>query len=294
MIGQLILTPKGRGRVERRQLYGLPVLRAEVDREGVWGDRRLRRAGKNLRMGGALSVLVPGGFVWWAALERFGLRPMDPEAFVRAQATPLALKALERLGLAPDRATVALRGRRADRDMARTAAELHKKGLLTVDEAERLLGFCNNSNPVFLLSVLGGGVFGSPRAGVYLWLIHVFSALLTGFFFRGSGRSLGRQTLPRAAPCQSPSLPTAFVEGVRSACGSMVYVCGFVLFFYVLASPLAKLGGPLGAGLSVGTDGFPLVGELAAVLAVGVVVQIVFIVIHNRFLLHYVSRFFRS
>ena len=31
---------------------------------------------------------------------------------------------LERLGLAPDRATVALRGRRADRDMARTAAEL--------------------------------------------------------------------------------------------------------------------------------------------------------------------------
>ena len=124
MIEQLILTPKGRGRVERRQLYGLPVLRAEVDREGFWGDRRLRRAGKNLRMGGALSVLVPGGFVWWAALERFGLRPMDPEAFVRAQATPLALKALERLGLAPDRATVALRGGRTDQDMIRTAAQL--------------------------------------------------------------------------------------------------------------------------------------------------------------------------
>ncbi len=147
---------------------------------------------------------------------------------------------------------------------ARTAAELHKKGLLTVDEAERLLGFCNNSNPVFLLSVLGGGVFGSPRAGVYLWLIHVFSALLTGFFFRGSGRSLGRQTLPRAAPCQSPSLPTAFVEGVKSACGSMVYVCGFVLFFYVLASPLAKLGGPLGTGLVGFFELFSLTPLLAA------------------------------
>ena len=29
----------------------------------------------------------------------------------------------------------------------------------------------------------------------------------------------------------------------------MVSVCGFVVLFYVLASPLARLGGPLGAGL---------------------------------------------
>lgn len=132
---------------------------------------------------------------------------------------------------------------------ARTAAELHKKGLLTVDEAERLLGFCNNSNPVFLISVLGGGAFGSPRTGVYLWLIHVLSALLTGFFFRGNAKSLGRREMPRSIPCQETALSSAFVEGVRSACGNMVSVCGFVIFFYVLASPLAMLGGPLGAGL---------------------------------------------
>lgn len=135
---------------------------------------------------------------------------------------------------------------------ARTAAELHKKGLLTAPEAERLLGFCNNSNPVFLISVLGGGVFGSPRLGVYLWLIHLLSALLTGFFFRGSRETLSRQVLPGFSPLQSQSLPAAFVDGVRSACGNMVTVCGFVIFFYVLASPLAALGGPLGAGL-VGT-----------------------------------------
>ncbi len=145
---------------------------------------------------------------------------------------------------------------------ARTAAELHKKGLLTAGEAERLLGFCNNSNPVFLLSVLGGGVFGSARAGIYLWLVHVLSALLTGFFFRGSGKPIGRQALPRVSPC--PSLPAAFVEGVKSACGSMVYVCGFVIFFYVLASPLAKLSGPLGAGLVGFLELFSLTPLLAA------------------------------
>ena len=147
---------------------------------------------------------------------------------------------------------------------ARTAAELHKKGLLTAGEAERLLGFCNNSNPVFLISVLGGGVFGSPRVGVYLWLIHLLSALLTGFFFRGGGQSPGRERPPRLSPCQGSSLAAAFVEGVRSACGSMVAVCGFVIFFYVLASPLARLGGPLGAGLVGFLELFSLTPLLAA------------------------------
>ena len=132
---------------------------------------------------------------------------------------------------------------------ARTAAELYKKGSLTREEAERLLGFCNNSNPVFLISVLGGGVFGSPRTGVYLWLIHILSALLTGFFFRGSHKTDRRQQAPRYTPCQETSFASAVVEGVRSACSNMLAVCGFVLFFYVLASPLTGLGGPLGAGL---------------------------------------------
>ena len=147
---------------------------------------------------------------------------------------------------------------------ARTAADLYRKGALTREEAERLLGFCNNSNPVFLLSVLGGGVFGSPRAGVHLWLIHVLSALLTGFFFRGSGQSPGRQSLPRTVPCQASSLPAAFVEGVRSACGGMVTVCGFVIFFYVLASPLAKPGGLPGAGLTGFLELFSLTPLLTA------------------------------
>jgi len=87
----------------------------------------LKRAGKNLRLGGALRVLVPRGFDRWPVLEAFGLRQVDPELFVRAQSVPLALGSLERQGLAPEYATVALRGLRADRDMARAAVELCPK-----------------------------------------------------------------------------------------------------------------------------------------------------------------------
>ena len=37
---------------------------------------------------------------------------------------------------------------------AKTAADLYRGGLASREEAERLLAFCNNSNPVFLISCL--------------------------------------------------------------------------------------------------------------------------------------------
>lgn len=122
MLGQLILTPRGRGKPEAVNLYGLTVLRAEVDRSGFWGERRLRRAGRALRRNGVLRVLAPEELL--PRLGELGLRRVDPEPFVRAQSVPLALALLERQGLAPDRAAVALRGLRVDRDFLRTAEEL--------------------------------------------------------------------------------------------------------------------------------------------------------------------------
>ena len=108
--------------------------------------------------------------------------------------------------------------------------------------------FCNNSNPVFLISVLGSGVFGSVRAGVWLWLIHLLSALLTGFLFRGSKTS-ARRGESRSLSCRTVSLPAAVVSSVRSAANGMLSVCAFVTLFYVLVSPLAERSGLLPTAL---------------------------------------------
>lgn len=123
MLGQLVFDG-GRGGPRRALLYGLPVLRCQADPEGFLGERRLKRAGRSLCAGGAVRALVPAGFDRWPLLLKLGLRPVDPGAFLRAQAAPLAASLLERQGLAPDRATVALRGRRADGEMLRAALAL--------------------------------------------------------------------------------------------------------------------------------------------------------------------------
>ena len=135
LIGQLVIASKGRGRAEPGRLYGLPVLRAETDPAGFWGERRLKRAGKSLRLGGVLRILAPSEFL--PLMEGFGLRPVELERFLQAQSVPLALGALERQGLTPDRATVALRGQRAGREMTRTAVGLCSKVRNLVVDAPR-------------------------------------------------------------------------------------------------------------------------------------------------------------
>ena len=132
---------------------------------------------------------------------------------------------------------------------AATAGRLYQEGLMSREEGERLLTFCNNYNPVFLISVLGVGVFGSVRTGIWLWLIHVLSALLTGLLFRGRGTSARRREMAKVPAFRAVSLPAAVVEAVGSSLRGMLSVCAFVVFFYVLARPLAAVGGRTGAAL---------------------------------------------
>lgn len=167
---------------------------------------------------------------------------------------------------------------------ARTTAELYREKLLSADEAERLLAFCNTANPAFLIGVLGAGVFGSVRTGVWLWLIHLLSASLTGLLFRrGTGR--GERTR-RAVAARAVSLSSAVVQAVRRALESMLSICAFVVVFYALARPLRRLPGIAGAAavgfaelfsviplLSANRAGFVLASALAGWGGVSVLCQ---------------------
>src|SRR5699024_8418272 len=62
---------------------------------------------------------------------------------------------------------------------AKTAIELYRQGLCSKVETERLLAFCNNSGPAFILGVVGVGVFGSSAIGLLLYASHCLASLLT-------------------------------------------------------------------------------------------------------------------
>lgn len=131
---------------------------------------------------------------------------------------------------------------------AKTAADLFRQGRLTRREAELLLGFCDNCGPAFLLGCVGSGVFGSSRAGIWLYLIHVFSALVTGMVLCRVRRDRGPALLESSLPAKPVSFPRALTSSAAGAVTSTLNICAFVVLFRVLAAlapaqlPPAALG----------------------------------------------------
>jgi len=143
---------------------------------------------------------------------------------------------------------------------ARTAISLYQSGQCSRTEAERLLAFCNNSGPAFILGVVGAGVFGSGTAGLLLYAAHIAASLLVGVIFRFYKPKDGPQ--PGHGPgaqFQTASFPAAFTRSVTGALQSTLNICAFILFFTVsiriltlsgcltaLSTLLAGLLAPLG------------------------------------------------
>lgn len=121
---------------------------------------------------------------------------------------------------------------------AQTAGELVRTGAISQREGQRLLLFCNNCGPAFALGVAGAGCFGSLRAGVWLWLIHVSAAVLTASLTRHTSSPEGR-----TSPSAPQALGSAFPGAVRGAGEGMLHVCGFVVFFLVLLRVIGRVTG---------------------------------------------------
>lgn len=124
MEGRVSYEAGGWGGVKVEERYGLPLLVGRVDPEGWFAQGRLRRAARGMSRRGVRRVLTPAEFDNWELLQPWQLAPVSPEPLVRFKAGEVALAALERIDTAPDRAAVALRAGRADRDMVRAACAL--------------------------------------------------------------------------------------------------------------------------------------------------------------------------
>lgn len=137
----------------------------------------------------------------------------------------------------------------------RLIGQLVRSGGLEQQEAQKLLCCCNNAGPAFILGLVGLGRFGSLRAGLWLYLIHVAAALLLALALRPGGAGC-TASLPPAT--QETSLASALVDAIAAAGATMVQICAFVVFFVTalsLLQPLPPFQLPLVRGLLELTNG---------------------------------------
>lgn len=124
---------------------------------------------------------------------------------------------------------------------AKTAAELYEQGTLTKEEAELILGFCNNCGPGFLLGYVGAAVLGSTQMGVYLLVIHFAAALATGMILCRTPRRSEPRPLPCTLPVHALSPAKALTSAVSSALTSTLGICAYVVLFQTVAALLPPL-----------------------------------------------------
>lgn len=147
---------------------------------------------------------------------------------------------------------------------AKTVADLYREGAVSAGEAALLLGFCNTCGAAFLISCVGT-VLQNPRAGTWLVLIHILSALLAGVILcrwqsdKSSARALPRSrsvppggfTLSRSRPVPPDGfalsrsrstapdgLAAAFTSAVSGSVNAILSICGYVVLFRTAAALL--------------------------------------------------------
>ncbi len=113
-----------------------------------------------------------------------------------------------------------------------TACQLYESHYISKSETERLLAFCNNSGPLFLLSSVGIGLYMGLDIGIILYAAHILGAVLVGICMRFYS------TEQHSAPdyilkTEKISFAESFRNSAVNAVNNMLLVCGTIIFFSV-------------------------------------------------------------
>lgn len=129
---------------------------------------------------------------------------------------------------------------------AKIASDMYDNGLCTKTEAERLLTFCNNSGPVFVIGVVGISMLNSQACGMFLYLIHIIASVSTGIIFSRYKASYPQglnYTQNHALKRQKKyNLGEIVSESVKSSVLTMAEIGGYIIFFSSTISLLEKTG----------------------------------------------------
>lgn len=155
---------------------------------------------------------------------------------------------------------------------AKTVADLRKSGQLSIQEAQHLLAFCNNAGPLFILGVVGVGLFGSTKIGYLLLAAHIFAALTIGvvmrFLIHKNNQPISQTTTIEIA---TTNFNSALGNAVKNAMESMAVIGGLIIFFNTATAIIMQIALPdsgLFSGLATAlvevTSGVRRISEMGA------------------------------
>ncbi len=105
-------------------------------------------------------------------------------------------------------------------------SQMVMEGKLSISTANRMLAYCVNAGPAFLIGSVAVPLFGDLRFGLILFLSQI-----CGFLFVGMVSGIGKKPEPYGKRTEKVPFSCALVESVSSASRSMLIICSFVILF---------------------------------------------------------------
>ena len=166
---------------------------------------------------------------------------------------------------------------------AKTVADLWRSKTITTLEAQRLLAFCNNAGPLFIVGVVGVGLMGDSRAGYVLWAGHIISAGIAGILINmGYTKHHPDKNTPNLKKMQYVDsvfekkgtlidFGKALGDAVKNATETLLLVGGLIVFFSVVVRAISIATGDLSfmaegviAGIVEVTGGVKILASIPA------------------------------
>ncbi|MFQ3579582.1 MAG: nucleoside recognition domain-containing protein [Bacteroidales bacterium] len=139
---------------------------------------------------------------------------------------------------------------------AKIIADMRQNNLLTREQGERLLAFCNNSGPLFIIGAVSTGMLNRPDLGIILVLLNIASALTVGIILgflskRNNKAQKSCYSFNKANPTMSGiknkqtnvlSFSSIFGQAISESAELQLKICGFIVVFSVIINLLLKTG----------------------------------------------------
>ena len=120
---------------------------------------------------------------------------------------------------------------------ARSIATLLEQGRLERKTAERMLCFCVNCGPSFLITAVGVKMLSDRRGGLILFFTQTAATLIVGIIV-----SFRAENEPELLPVKKQNCADTFVRAVSGACYAMINMCAFAVLFSGLLPVINRLG----------------------------------------------------
>ena len=120
-----------------------------------------------------------------------------------------------------------------------SASEMYKNGLCSKDDAQKALSFCCFGGPSFIISAVGASIMGNVGCGIYLYVCHTVSAILTGIIMRPFFCT--KKNCKSLSTDKTISLPVCLTSAIKDSTASMISVCSCIIFFSSVTAVLTAL-----------------------------------------------------